>query len=88
MFEDLWEDAPHKARAMLGGYEDDVALETDDPEIAEIERRLKAGEDPDEVFKDWGEGAGNNEPDAFDDKYDEEDEPTSMNEGLSWAPKE
>lgn len=36
--------------------EEDVVFETGDPEVDEIERRLAAGEDPDVVLADWGEG--------------------------------
>lgn len=41
---------------MLGGFEPDRVLVTGDKEIDDIERRLAAGEDPDEVLKGWGDG--------------------------------
>lgn len=40
----------------MGGYEDDVTFQTGDAEFDEVERRLAAGEDPDEVLKGWGDG--------------------------------
>lgn len=83
IFEDLWEKKPEEARKRLG-REGDVVVETGDAEIDEIERRLAAGEDPEELFKDWGEGLGDKE--EVDDDYDETDEPEPA--GLSWANKE
>lgn len=56
---------------------DVIMQNTGDEELDEVERRLAAGEDPDEVFKDWGEGVGDTEAQvpvteqSFEDQYDE-----------------
>jgi len=94
-FEDLWESNPKRAMALLGAVDDDIVLETGDPEFDEIERRLAAGEDPDEVLKGWGEGSGDGEAapasatapaeEEFDDDYGLPGKPTSS--GLSWSGK-
>lgn len=90
-YEDFWEQQPEKALAALGAFEDDVVFETGDAELDSIERRLAAGEDPDEVLKDWGSGGkGTAEPpvEATEEAEFEDDftvEPAS--DGLSWAKK-
>jgi hypothetical protein len=83
---------------MLGKTEEDIVLETGDPELDEIERRLAAGEDPDDVLRDWGEGAGDHprapepldsaepEDEEFEDEYRVSEAPASG--GLSWSREE
>ena len=86
-FEDLWESEPKRAMALFDGVEDDVVLQTGDPELDEIERRLAAGEDPDEVLAGWGDGLGEGEPaEDFTDDYRFADETPSG--GLSWSRRE
>lgn len=54
----MWEQEPTRMMYMGADLTEDVVIETGDPEIDDIERRLAAGEDPEEIFKDWGEDAG------------------------------
>ena len=69
-FEDIYAKNP-AAMAGLDSEEDEV-LDSDDPEVAEIERRLAAGEDFDKVLEGWGDGetkAGVESEEAVDDSY-------------------
>jgi len=94
-FEDLWESDPRRAMSLLGTVEDDILLETGDAELDDVERRLAAGEDPDEVLKGWGEGSGDRDTaqanvtasadEEFDDDYGLSGKPVGS--GLSWSGK-
>jgi hypothetical protein len=100
--EDLWveylEDMYDKNPAALRDLdiEEDVVLQTGDPEIDDIERRLAAGEDPDEVFAKWGnkspkppDGLVESEDVEIDDCYESfDEEPTDVQppRPTKWTP--